>query len=120
MHNIKRRMIVVMVTDTEGVISLKDNLLGQITMVHDVLLIRVSDTDIYGKKVYNVEGFSYMPPFLAQSRSLQKKQHQIMEDLEKQATKKLNRYGIPWVGVDSATRVDGKIAELLEKNKTVN
>ena len=54
------------------------------------------------------------------SDSLQKKQHQIMEDLEKQATKKLNRYGIPWVGVDSATRVDGKIAELLEKNKLVN
>ncbi len=120
MHNIKRRMIVVMVTDTEGVVSLKDNLLGQITMVHDVLLIKVSDTDIFGKKVYNVEGFSYMPPFLSQSRSLQKKQHKIMEELEAKAVRKLNRYGIPWVEVDTANRVDGKIAELLEKNKTVN
>ena len=120
MHNIKRRMIVVMVTDTEGIISLKDNLLGQITMVHDVLLIRVSDTDIFGKKVYNVESMGYMPPFLAQSKSLQKKQHKIMEELEAKAVKKLNRYGIPWVGGDTATRVDGKIAELLEKNKTVN
>ena len=43
-----------------------------------------------------------------------------MEEMEKQAEKKLNRYGIPWVEVDSAVRVDGKIAELLEKNKTVN
>ena len=40
--------------------------------------------------------------------------------MEKQASIKLNRYGIPWVGVDTANRVDGKIAELLEKNKTVN
>ena len=120
MHNIKRRMIVVMVTDTEGVLTLKDNLLGQITVVHDVLLIRVSDSDIFGKKVYNVESRGYMPPFISQSRSLQSKQKKIQEDMEKQAIKKLNRYGIPWVEVDTAERVDGKIAELLEKNKTVN
>ncbi len=120
MHNIKRRMIVVMVTDTEGVLTLKDNLLGQITVVHDVLLIRVSDSDIFGKKVYNVESRGYMPPFISQSRSLQRKQKKIQEDLEKQAIKKLNRYGIPWIEIDTAERVDGKIAELLEKNKTVN
>ena len=120
MHNIKRRMIVVMVTDTEGVCNLKENLLGQITMVHDCLLIKVSDTDIFGKKVYNVETQGYLPPFLAQSKALQKKQHKVMEDLEKQAEKKLNRYGIPYVNVDTATRVDSKIAELLEKNKSVN
>ena len=120
MHNIKRRMIVVMVTDTEGVCNLKENLLGQITMVHDCLLIKVSDTDIFGKKVYNVENQTYLPPFLAQSKALQKKQQKVMADLEKQAEKKLNRYGIPYVCVDTATRVDSKIAELLEKNKSVN
>ena len=40
--------------------------------------------------------------------------------MENQAVKKLNRHGIPWVQVDTATRIDGKIAELLEKNKLVN
>ena len=44
----------------------------------------------------------------------------LQEDRQKVAIAKLNRYGIPWVGVDTANRVDGKIAELLEKNKTVN
>ena len=120
MHNIKRRMIVVMVTDTEGILSLQDNLLGQITMVHDVLLINVSDADIFGKKVYNVDDDGYIPPFISQSKAIQREQKRIQEDREKLATVKLNRYGIPWVEVDTETRVDGKIAELLEKNKTVN
>lgn len=120
MHNIKRRMIVVMVTDTEGILSLQDNLLGQITMVHDVLLINVSDADIFGKKVYNVDDNGYIPPFISQSKAIQREQKRIQEDMEKQATAKLNRYGIPWVEVDTENRVDGKIAELLEKNKTVN
>jgi hypothetical protein len=120
MHNIKRRMIVVMVTDTEGILSLQDNLLGQITMVHDVLLINVSDADIFGKKVYNVDDAGYIPPFISQSKAIRKEQEKIQQDMEKQASIKLNRYGIPWVGVDTANRVDGKIAELLEKNKTVN
>ncbi len=120
MHNIKRRMIVVMVTDLEGIISLTDNLLGQITAVHDVLLIKVSDADIYGKQVYNVEDKGYMPAFLSQSKALQKQQQKIMQNLEKQAEQKLNRYGIPWVEVDTDERVDSKIAELLEKNKMVN
>lgn len=120
MHNIKRRMIVVMVTDLEGIISLTDNLLGQITAVHDVLLIKVSDADIYGKQVYNVEEKGYMPAFLSQSKALQRQQQKIMQNLEKQAEQKLNRYGIPWVEVDTDERVDSKIAELLEKNKMVN
>ena len=120
MHNIKRRMIVVMVTDTEGILSLQDNLLGQITMVHDVLLINVSDADIFGKKVYNVDDAGYIPPFISQSKAIQKQQKKLQEDRQKVAIAKLNRYGIPWVEVDTANRVDGKIAELLEKNKTVN
>ena len=120
MHNIKRRMIVVMVTDTEGILSLQDNLLGQITMVHDVLLINVSDADIFGKKVYNVDDAGYIPPFISQSKAIQREQKKIQLEMEKQATAKLNRYGIPWVEVDTQNRVDGKIAELLEKNKTVN
>ena len=40
--------------------------------------------------------------------------------MEKEATVKLNRHGIPWVMIESQVRVDGKIAELLEKNKVVN
>ena len=120
MHNIKRRMIVVMVTDTEGILNLQDNLLGQITMVHDVLLINVNDADIFGKKVYNVDDAGYIPPFISQSKAIQKQQKKLQEDRQKVAIAKLNRYGIPWVEVDTANRVDGKIAELLEKNKTVN
>ena len=120
MHNIKRRMIIVMVTDTEGILKLSDNLLGQITMVHDMLLINVSDGDIFGKKVYNVYDKGYIPPFLSQSKAIRKKQKVLQEQMKADAIKKLNRSGIPWVEVDTAERVDGKIAELLEKNKSVN
>ena len=120
MHNITRRMIIVMVTDTEGILKLSDNLLGQITMVHDVLLINVSDADIFGKKVYNVYDKGYIPPFLSQSKAIRKKQKALQEQMKADAIKKLNRSGIPWVEVDTADRVDGKIAELLEKNKSVN
>ncbi|MCR4702779.1 MAG: DUF58 domain-containing protein [Saccharofermentans sp.] len=120
MHNIKRRMIVVMVTDTEGILKLQDNYLSQIIMVHDVILVKVSDCDIFGKTVYNVDGSRYLPPFISQSKSIQRKQHQLFEEMNKQAIKKLNRHGIPWVEVDTADRIDGKIAELLEKNKLVN
>lgn len=120
MHNIKRRMIIVMVTDTEGILKLSDNLLGQITMVHDVLLINVSDGDIFGKKVYNVYDKGYIPPFLSQSKAIRKKQKVLQEQMKADAIRKLNRSGIPWVEVDTAERVDGKIAELLEKNKSVN
>ena len=62
----------------------------------------------------------YFPPYISMSKSLQKKQKQKQEEMEKIAAKKLNRYGIPWVTVDTTERIDSKIAELLEKNKSVN
>ncbi len=120
MSYVKRRMIIVIVTDLEGICNLSDSLLNQITMVHDVLLIRVSDTDIFGKKVYNVVGSGYLPAFISTNKSLQRQQQKIVKDMEKQAETKLNRHGIPTITVDSEVRVDGKIAELLEKNKVVN
>lgn len=120
MHNIKRRMIVVIVTDTEGILKLEDSYLSQITMVHDVILVRVSDCDIFGKKVYNVEANRYLPAFISQSKAIRRKQTQLVEEMNKQAVKKLNRHGIPWVEVDTAEKIDNKIAELLEKNKLVN
>ena len=42
-RNIRRRMIVVIVTDMEGISKVSESLLRQLILVHDVLLINVSD-----------------------------------------------------------------------------
>ncbi|MBO6194298.1 MAG: DUF58 domain-containing protein [Clostridiales bacterium] len=117
MRNIRRRMIIVIITDLEGVKKLSDSVIRQLLIVHDVLLINVSDADMFGKKIYSVERNDYLPPFVTENKRLKaismKKRHELKEFCEE----KLNHHGIAHVTVDETDHIDRNLIELLEKHK---
>ena len=110
-------MIIVIITDMEGTRKLDESLLRQLVIVHDVLLVNVSDADMFGKKIYSVDRRDYIPPFVSESKRLkkisEKKRREIIESNEN----KLNHHGIAHTTVDTADRVDRSLIELLEKHK---
>lgn len=116
-RNIRRRMIIVIITDMEGTRKLDESLLRQLVIVHDVLLVNVSDADMFGKKIYSVDRRDYIPPFVSESKRLkkisEKKRREIIESNEN----KLNHHGIAHTTVDTADHVDRSLIELLEKHK---
>lgn len=116
-RNIRRRMIIVIVTDMEGIKKLSDSLLRQLIIVHDVLLVNVSDADMFGKKIYSVDRRDYLPPFVTESKKLKKLSAKKREELKIFCEEKLKHHGIAHVTVDSTERIDKYLIELLEKHK---
>jgi len=116
-RNIRRRMIIVIVTDMDGISRLSDSLLRQLVIVHDVLLVTVTDADPFGKNIYSVNRRDYMPAFVFESKKLKKlavdKKNEIVESNEK----KLNHHGIAHAAVSSTEQIDKRLIELLEKHK---
>ena len=116
-RNIRRRMIIIIVTDMEGISKLPESLLRQLIIVHDVLLVNVSDADMFGKKIYSVDRRDYLPPFVTESKKLKKLSMKKRQELIEECEHKLNHHGIAHVTVDSAERIDKNLIELLETHK---
>lgn len=116
-RNIRRRMIIVIVTDMEGILNVNDSLMRQLVLTHDVLLVNVSDADIFGKKVYGVNKENYLPAFITESKRLRRLQQKKKEELISKCDDKLKHFGIAMATVNTVSRVDASLIELLEKHK---
>ena len=116
-RNIRRRMIIVIVTDMEGISKVSDSLLRQLILVHDVLLINVSDADVFGKNVYGIEQRDYLPPYITRSRKLRRQQQEEKRRVLAECDNKLKRNGIAMTTIRSSSHVERGIIELLEKHK---
>ena len=116
-RNIRRRMIVVIVTDMEGISKVSESLLRQLILVHDVLLINVSDADVFGKNVYGIEQSDYLPAYITRSKKLRKLQQDEKKRVLAECDNKLKRNGIAMTTIRSSSHVERGIIELLEKHK---
>ncbi len=116
-RNIRRRMIVVIVTDMEGISKVSESLLRQLILVHDVLLINVSDADVFGKNVYGIEQSDYLPAYITRSKKLRKLQQDEKRRVLAECDNKLKRNGIAMTTIRSSNNVERGIIELLEKHK---
>ena len=116
-RNIRRRMIVVIVTDMEGISKVSESLLRQLILVHDVLLINVSDADVFGKNVYGIEPSDYLPAYITRSKKLRKLQQDEKRRVLAECDNKLKRNGIAMTTIRSSNNVERGIIELLEKHK---
>ena len=101
----------------EGTRKLDESLLRQLVIVHDVLLVNVSDADMFGKKIYSVDRRDYIPPFVSESRKLKKISAKMRQEIIDANEDKLNHHGIAHTSVDTVDHVDRSLIELLEKHK---
>lgn len=57
-------MIILVVTDTRGILNMSEATVKQLKVLHDILLINVEDAGMNGKNVYDLSGDTYIPEFL--------------------------------------------------------
>ena len=58
--NISKRMIIVLITDINGVDSIKDNLLKKLKIKHDLLIVNIADNYMTGNNVFDISGIKAM------------------------------------------------------------
>lgn len=119
--NIKSRLIICVVTDMTGIRDVSETTLKKLTSQHDVIFIRVGDTEYTGKtRHYDVERGMYLPEFFTRSKKLQKSEKQIRENLDKSNSDKLLRYRIASTELESEKELMDKIIDVLAEHKFVN
>ncbi len=116
-RNFRRRMIILIVTDIEGIRNISEVTLKRLLVMHDVLLVNVSDAKTEGRNVYDIEGENYLPEFFTSDKKLAKLESEKRQAVYDECMDKLKRYGIASSTISNTDEIDIKIIELLNRHK---
>ncbi len=119
-NNFKKRMIIFVVTDMEGVASISEPCIKRLMTRHDLLFVNISDLGLTGNKVYDIDGRSYVPNFISSNKKLLKYEQEKREGILASNARKLLKYGVSSVTIEKEDEIVTKIIELLESHRYAN
>lgn len=118
--HIKKRLIIFVITDIDGIENISKNTLEQLTYLNDVMFINVNDADITGSKGFNIDSNKYIPELIFKDKKLQEYELKMKKQMYENAERKLKKYGISMVSIESNSEVPLKIINLLERHRNAN
>lgn len=118
--NIRRKMIIFLISDAEGIHGLSESSLKKLTCQHDVLVMEISDADISGGKAFDIDSSIYIPEFISGNKMLLKLEQETKAKIYEENEKKLLKYRIVSTQIDSEEEIVDKTIELLERHKYAN
>lgn len=119
-RNFRRQIILVLVTDTQGILDIPDSTLKQLMVMNDILLLHIGDADLSSQNfsfstVYDLEKENYLPAFFANDKKLAQLEKHKRDVRYQQCADKLKRYGIASVTIQQTEQIDETILSLLSK-----
>ena len=118
--HIKKKLIIFVITDIDGIESVNQNTLEQLNYMNDVMFININDADITGSKGFNIDSNKYIPELIFKDKKLQEYELKLKRQMYESAEKRLKKYGISMVSIESNLEVPLKIINLLERHRNAN
>lgn len=115
--NIHKRMIIFVITDIDGINSISERTLKEITNMHDVLCININDNFMCGEEMYDIENKSYIPKLFLKDKKLNELEKNIRENLINDNLKKLRKNKVSMTTISSNTEITNKLIKLLEEHR---
>lgn len=118
--HIKRRCIIFVITDLDGMDKVKEDTLKKIAMQHDILFINIKDAYMSEENIYDVENAEYIPNLLLQDPKIFELEKQERKKIQTATNKKLKKCKATVETIEKVKEVPQKIIELLERHKNGN
>ncbi len=67
---IRRRMIIFVITDIDGMSNISENTLKKLSLLHDVMFINISDALMTGYNAFDIDQDSYIPDYILEDEKL--------------------------------------------------
>lgn len=115
--NIKNKMIIFIITDLQGVENISEKILKELSTVHDVLFINISDLLMFGDNLFDLDDESYIPKMFLNDKKLFELDKDLKKSLYYKNEQRLKKYKINIVTIDDITQINSKIIELLERHR---
>ena len=119
-ESIRRKMVIVCVTDMAGIQHIDEKILRKVTVNNDLLIINVEDAYMYGYDVYDVERKRYEDEYTAHREKLYQAEWQERKSRIENLEKLYRRYGVSMVSISREADIIDKVVELFERHRHEN
>ena len=119
-NNFKKRMIIFVVTDMNGIASVSEPCLKRLKTRHDLLFVNISDLGLTGNKVFDIDGRGYVPNFISKNKRLGRYEKEKRDIILASNARKLLKFGVSSVTVNNKDEIVPKVIELLESHRYAN
>ena len=117
---IRRRMIIFIVTDIDGMSSISEETLRRLSLLHDVMFINISDAFMTGYNAFDVDQDSYIPDYILEDEKLKEIEQEIKTKVYEETKQKFKKYSITTTTINSQKDIVNDVLKLLERRKNAN
>lgn len=114
--NIKKTMIVIVITDLNGLDSITDKTLKEVSLKNDIMFVNIEDSYLFGENNFDIDKKEYVPQVLSLDDELYEYERQLKDEMYNKIKLKMDKNQISMVSIDRFSEINDKIVELLEKN----
>lgn len=116
-EKIRRRMVIFVITDLDGLDSITEKLVRTLTVNNDLLAVCVDDAFLSESGGFNLDSGRYEDPLVAGNRRLREAEQNARQAALHRAEELFRRYRVPLVRTASAEETVDRMAELLEQTR---
>lgn len=116
----KRKMIIFVITDIDGMNNLSETTLKKLSLQHEVLFINISDAYINGSDTFDIEQDSYLPEYILEDKKIKELEVDIKTQIYEKIKEKLKKYKIVTTTINTQKDIVNDVFKLLERRKNAN
>ena len=117
---IRRRMIIFIVTDIDGMNNTSEETLRRLSLLHDVMFINVSDALMTGYNTFDVDQDRYIPDYILEDEKLKDIELEIKTKVYEDTKEKFKKYKITTTTINKQKDIVNDVFKLLERRKNAN
>ena len=114
-ENIRKRMIVFLITDMQGLMQMDERLIQRVTGKNDLLVANIDDAYLTDDRAYDIRSMRYADSFLPQSRKLRKLEHRQRKDVLDRAGALFRKYRVGFVTLKKEAEIADKVIALFRQ-----
>ena len=117
---IRRRMIIFIITDIEGMSNISEETLNRLALLHDVVFINISDALMTGYNAYDVDKESYIPDYILEDEKLKELELEVKSKIYKETKERFKKHKILTTTINKQEDIVNDVIKLLERRKNAN
>ncbi len=119
-EHIRRKMVICVITDMDGLDRIGDDTLRRLTVRNDIMVINIDDAYLHGDRMYDVGRGRYEDGMITHNKRLFRAEYAARQRFLEMKQDQFERYGVNMTTIKDETEIVDRIAELFERRKHEN